>query len=507
MNAPDGVNLMWNSAMPVVSLVLAPVTLAFGPVVAYNIAVVLAVATAGWACYLALRRLAGGVLGPLVGGLVYAFSPYVVGHATLHLNLIVVWIPPVMLLLLHDLLVGRRSSPGRLGAAIGLLAGIQVLVFEEVLATGAVAAAVLAVVMVAVARDGEGLRLGARRVARAAAPAAVVFALVVAWPLAVQFLGPQRIDAPVQDVGRFSMDLLNVVLPTPNQLLAPDAVTEVSSRFSGLYHEATGYVGVPLLLVLAAAVALGRRDRRVVVAGGMAIAMGVLSLGPSLVVNGSDTGIPLPWLPFVHLPLIEHALPGRLTLYMWLAIAALVALAVARLHVIGGRHGAAGLAAVAAALVFVLPAPPGASDEEIPAFFRSWDETAVQDDAIVLVAPHFTNGAGAAPMLWSAVAGNRPRLYEAYAYVPRPDGSPSYGPPATQLTRIMETIQDEGANLVAGGGVRAQALLDLEEQGISHVIVGPMRHRAQMVAFFTDLLGRPPRKLEGVELWDLSPGD
>ena len=50
-----------------------------------------------------------------------------------------------------------------------------------------------------------------------------------------------------------------------------------------------------------------RADKRILVATGMAVAMFVLSLGPHLTVGGTSTGIPMPWLPFASLPLIEHA--------------------------------------------------------------------------------------------------------------------------------------------------------------------------------------------------------
>ncbi len=138
---------------------------------------------------------------------------------------------------------------------------------------------------------------------------------------------------------------------------------------------------------------------------------------------------------------------------------------------------------------------------EVPGFFAAYDPRRISDDAIVLVAPHFTNGAGAAPMLWTAVAGNRPRLYEAYAYVPDENGRPRYGPPPTQLTRIMERIQDDGVTIVARGAVRDQVLRDIAGTGITDVIVGPMEHREPMIAFFTDLFGRPPVEVGGVQLW------
>jgi hypothetical protein len=85
--------------------------------------------------------------------------------------------------------------------------------------------------------------------------------------------------------------------------------------------------------------------------------------------------------------------------------------------------------------------------------------------------------------------------------VPSPDGTPRYGPAPTQLSHTMEAIQDNGSALVARGEVRNQIARDLDTAGIDVVIVGPMPNRSQMVAFFTDLFGRPPEEVDGVELW------
>ena len=60
----------------------------------------------------------------------------------------------------------------------------------------------------------------------------------------------------------------------------------------------------------------------------------------------------------------------------------------------------------------------------MPPFFASWEEQGIPDDQVVLFAPWFTNGAGADPMLWAAVAKARPRMYEGYVYVPDADGRP-----------------------------------------------------------------------------------
>jgi len=122
MNAPSGVNLMWNSLMAPIGLVLAPLTVAAGPVLAYNVAVVGAITLSALACSVALRRYADGRAGPLIGGAVYGFSPYVASHAGLHLNLVAAWSPPLVLIVIDELLVRRRRSPVMLGAALGVLA-------------------------------------------------------------------------------------------------------------------------------------------------------------------------------------------------------------------------------------------------------------------------------------------------------------------------------------------------------------------------------------------------
>jgi hypothetical protein len=119
----------------------------------------------------------------------------------------------------------------------------------------------------------------------------------------------------------------------------------------------------------------------------------------------------------------------------------------------------------------------------------------------VMVAPFFRDGGGADPMIWSAVAGIDFAMPEAYAFVPLPDGRPQYGALPTQLSEVMETIQDEGAAIVAGGEVRAQIARDLRAKDIRDVIVGPMPHQSDMLRFFTDLFGRPPESVDGVELW------
>ena len=335
---------MWNSSIPAVALLMAPVTIAAGPVVAYNVALVLAIVTSGLAAWAASRRYVDGMLGPLVAGAVYAFSSYTIGHATLHLNL------DVRVRAAADADPARRAGraptvepgPDRRGDRCARvpssctcsrrswprwswpprsshswwswLSGIGT-------------------------RSGPG-RGGWRR-RRSRPPSRSCCSRPGRSPCSSWARVGSRVGSRTSRA--FSTDLLNLVLPTPNTFLAPPPLTEFTRHFSTLYHEATAYIGVPLLLVLVVLVVTRWRDPRVRVGGLVALALFVLSLGPVLHLATEDTGIPMPWWPLAHLPLIEHAIPGRMTMYFFLAVAILVGIAIEQLQRMpvgrqGGRH-------------------------------------------------------------------------------------------------------------------------------------------------------------------------
>ena len=105
-------------------------------------------------------------------------------------------------------------------------------------------------------------------------------------------------------------------------------------------------------------------------------------------------------------------------------------------------------------------------------------------------------------MLWGAVAGDSFAMPEAYAFIPiNSRGDPNYGPPPDALNTIMQRIQDTGVVIVVRGFLRSVVADVLKADGVKDVVVGPMANRGQMVAFFTDLFGRPPAQIDGVQLW------
>src|SRR2546425_477656 len=93
LNYPDGVNLMWNTLMPLAGVALWPITRVLGPVFAFNVLVTLALPISAFAAYLALLRYVTHRSAAFIGGVLYGFSPYMINQAYGHANLILAPIP------------------------------------------------------------------------------------------------------------------------------------------------------------------------------------------------------------------------------------------------------------------------------------------------------------------------------------------------------------------------------------------------------------------------------
>src|SRR5439155_17240562 len=144
---PVGVDLAWATSVPGLALPLAPVTLLFGPVVAYDTAAVLLPALAAWTAFLLCRHVTRAILPSVVGGYLFGFSSYMLGQELGHLHMTSVFLVPLVALAVLRF-VERATSRRRFAVELGLLLGAQFYLSTEVLFTVTVAL----VVAVAIAR-------------------------------------------------------------------------------------------------------------------------------------------------------------------------------------------------------------------------------------------------------------------------------------------------------------------------------------------------------------------
>ena len=495
LNYPDGVNLMWNTSLPLPGLLLAPVTNIWGAVLTFNLLLVLAYGLSAWCAYLAIRRFAPGHLAAAVGGLIYGFSPAIRVQSH-HLHMSLAFLVPLMLLAVHEILVRQRHSPWLTGAGLGLMAGAQLLIGEELLAMTALLAAAL--VLLVLLTNLRRLRERWAYAAKAFAVALTLCSAIIVWPLAVQFEGPQHIHGDIQKTN-YSNDLQSFILPGWPQALTYDGAGQLVDEFAG---GNSAYLGLPLLLVL---VVLGVRWRSSsVVRIGLALMAlaAVLSLGPTLLVGGRDTGIPLPWGFFEDLPLLPSLIPARLAQLTALFAGLLVAVFLQAVWEEGGWRR---WASVAVALLVLAPLWPSATipSEKVatPAFFTGPAVRSLPRDSVVLVLP-WAYRRTALAMTWQAEAGLWYRMPGGYfigpqrvSDQPRFDAIPTSG--SITLARIFTGVPPPRLT-----GPRRRALArDLVRWRVGSVIVGPMPNQAAMVGFLTDLFGRQPQLVEGVYLW------
>lgn len=508
LNYPDGVNLMWNTAVPLPAIVLAPLTLTLGPVLSYNVLVTSAVALSGCCAYLMLRRYVASRAAAFAGALLYGFSPYVYSHAHEHPNLAAAFVPPLLFLLLDEILVRQRRPPVTTGLVLGALAFVQLMISEELLATEALVAGVGLVLLVVL--HPERVRAHARHAVTALGVALASSLTLSAFPLLFQFLGPRRVrTGSLWSPDTYVSDLLGFVIPTSHLRFSPEWTTQIIGRFTDACcpSEWSTYLGVPLIILMIAVTARMWSRPLVRFAGLLAAAAAVLSMGPHLHVQGLVTPMSLPFAAIGELPLVGNMLAERLMLYAYLMAAVLVAVTLDSLLAQPDRRPlfAAGLAAlVLVPLVPELDFP--ATRATTPAFFRSDGVQSLEKNSVALVAPFARDTSTSGPMLWQAEADMRYRMPEGYSLGPDRSGRFIYLPIPTPLSKTMGEIQAGAPAPVLDPPTRAALVADLARADVSAVIVGPMANRDAMIAFFDELLRADPVSVGGVTLWtDVDP--
>ena len=388
--APHGIGFGWTNAAPGLAALGAPITSTAGPVVTYNVLILVAPAAAAATAYLLARRVTNAFLPALVAGYAYGFSSYELGHLVGHLPLAFVALVPVAVHLALKRLSKELTFRRFVTLFAFVLAGQFLIVPQLVFTLGLVGAAVLTLGALLL-RDRRLWRLLAE-IAGSSAVAAVLVSPFLVHAIAFEGVGnvPQR--SPFSD----SADVLNFVVPTRLTWARPPFSDDVSARFTSNAAEQGAYLGLPFLVLFALAVLSPPRRRPRVVLGGVFLVAAVLSLGPRVKVAGTVVGI-APWDGIARLPVLGSALPIRLTLYCTLAAALGVGLALA------DRRTAFRWALAAAGVVMTLPNPSlglWSSSVPRPAFFdQPAFRTHVRADDTLLVLPY---GPAGWSMLWHA---------------------------------------------------------------------------------------------------------
>ena len=223
--------------------------------------------------------------------------------------------------------------------------------------------------------------------------AAGVTLLLAGYALWAQFFGPltQRGSSFTPDF--FKNDLASFVTPSGYLLFHTAASAAAAARYQGGPPEYLGYLGWPLLAVLAAGLLAFWRTPAVRATGVALAVLGLLSLGAHPLIDGTvHPGVTLPWRWLESVPVLGAALPDRMSIVVDGLAAALLAFCIdlVRARAASVRWLAAGVTAVAVlACLPLIPRPlPAASAARLPAgWSAAFAALRLPPQARVLVVP------------------------------------------------------------------------------------------------------------------------
>ncbi|HXQ75994.1 MAG TPA: hypothetical protein VN791_05815 [Acidimicrobiales bacterium] len=510
LNYPFGVNLLTNAGITGLGLLFAPVTWLFGPIASFNAAETIGIALSATSGYVFVLRFVRWRPAAFAAGLLYGFSPYELAQSSGHLNLSFIALPPLIFLILHDLVIRQTATPRRDGVLLGLLVVAQFFVSTEILFdTALIAVAGLA----AAAAFGHRAVVGKlRHLVVGSVWAVGVAGVLLAYPLWFTLDGPAHISGKIQLVPQaYRADLFGLVVPDSRQLITTSHWSHIANLFASSITENGSYIGIPFLLVLVVSTLALWRVAVVRVAAVCALAALVLSLGNGLVVHTEPPamigGFPLPGRLLAELPLLKNAIPARFALFVSLFAALMLAVALDRLYRWSpqrwsGRRwrGWTGPALVATVcFVPLIPAPfTGIGQTGIPVFFTTPAVHRIPTGSTAVIYPfpsdNVPNGA-----LWQAVTDMRFRQPGTTFLVPGgPDGgvafSPAIGYDRSTLTARVLIEMDEGHTPAESPGLRAGLRRQLGAWKVQSFVAFPLGSPGapQAVTFLTWLFGRPP---------------
>jgi hypothetical protein len=395
LNAPQGVNLMWNTSFLLPGVVFAPLTLAVGPQATLTTLLTLGFAGSAAAMFWVLRRWGASLAAAAVGGAIFGFSPALRIAAVGHYHLQFAVLLPLMIDALLRLVTGR-GRPVRTGAWLGLLTAAQLFIAEEAVAQAVMAGAVIVVVLAAGRpRAVPGL---VRGTVTGLATAAAVLVVTSGYPLWVQFHGPLTEQGSPWTLGHFRNHPGDFVNGPSGVLLHSQATVAYLAGHAVRMVEYFAYLGWPMLAVLLLAAACFWRDLRVRALAVTFAVLEVLSLGShAIVLHGLHyPAALLPWYYLQRLPLLSQSLPNRFSLLADGAAAVVLAFSLdlawgrARRPAVPAAAPAPGAPAAEAAAPVTSgaespetrPAAPAAADPAVPARAPAWRKAA----AVALIA-------------------------------------------------------------------------------------------------------------------------
>jgi hypothetical protein len=501
LNAPDGVNLMSNASHILHGVLMAPVTVLFGASVSFAILTVvnLAATAAGW--YLLLSRTLGlHRWAAFAGGLFAGFAPGMISQSNSHLHMTAQWlVPPIIFCVVRLTRATNFRGVVTFGAGLGLLVAAQLFLGEEVLYLTALVLTLFTIVYV-VCRPRWSLSVAPRVLGGIGIGAALALA-IVAYPLSIQFTGPQHIPNAPFAARFFYSDMASFVVFSPLSIAgSPEAATLATSS-----AEYNTYLGLPLIVVFLACVVWRRRQPLVVAAAVTGVVMAYLSMGPHLILEGKEIGFPSLYGLIADIPVIDGALPTRYALALIPLIAIVITVA---LDAAAKTKGVARLVvpiAVVAALIPLMPLRLATTDRQpIPTFITEGGWRQCTPEGGVLVPVPLPTPQQPDLMRWPAAANAAFAIPEGFFIAPYgPEGRSSIGIYPRPTSQLLASVAKSGAIPPIDDTTRAQIQRDIQYWKADCFALAQVPNQDALRTTLEQLLG-PGTPIDDTWTWKVS---
>ncbi len=466
--------------MPLVSLAFAPVTWLGGPILSYNLIMLLAPVSSAWLMYFLCRRIARAPYHAIIGGYLFGFSAYEMAQDTAAPNLSMTLLVPALLLVVLKRLDGELSRCGIiLDGGLLLIAQfyISTEVFAMIFVFGGIAWA-LGLLYLPDRRPAlfrlfwDGLFAGP-------------FVVICVSPFLLTMVRhPGYVNLPALWPYYFTADIVNVVVPTPLNAVGGDLFGFISKHFHKDLQEHGAYIGLPGVIIVylfARGDAVRPVCRLLVVLFCLFL---IASLGPHLTIAGLYTSFVLPWNIFVFLPLIGSALPARFAMFVSLTLSLIVVLWLS--DAVTKRDHRLRLALVAAALLALMPPlHPWETAPHARFFQPGVVQAALGAKARLLVLPFAINGPSS---FWQEEAG--------FSF-DQTGGYLGFPPAAMQRFPAVQEL----FNNVQGPDFLTDLREFCQQTATQYVVAGPGTSDSMMAAL--DRLDWPQRRIDDVTVYSV----
>ncbi|MFF3868021.1 hypothetical protein [Micromonospora sp. NPDC001898] len=512
MNVPDSVNLMANTSVLSISLPMTPVTVLLGPRIAFLVFLTGGMIATATAWYFVLSRVLVGSRGPAwLGAGFCAFAPAMVSHANAHPNIVSQFVVPLIVWRTLRLPDGGRWL--RNGVLLALVIVWQAFINLEILLMTAIG---LGVVVVVLALGRPELRRRARPFLAGLAVAAALAAVLLAYPLYVQFFGPGAYEGLSELIRGYRTDLASFTAFGRESIAG---VPQANLKLVKNPTEENGFFGWPLVILVGALVWWLRRSPVVLGLAAVGLLFAVLSLGREIQFEGRATGIAGPWAALENLPILHSVVPTRWALATVPIVGVLLAFGAERARRLAREHPVARpqirfatATMLTMALLPAFPTPlPSVRLDPVPEFVTSgaWRPYVAGGRSVVTLPLPDTDYPD--PLRWSAAT--RLDLPLARGYFLGPDTRPRapegrialFTAPPRPTSSFFITIRRTGQVPPVTAPIRASALEDLRYWRAGVVLLGPHEHADALRRGMTELTGVRPTYTGGVWVWDVRP--